>query len=324
MIYIMIHGQKQYCPVTVVDIYQFKSRLSIVMQEVADCDLNEYLQSTDDLEDMEPKKTENRIPMSSWTGCLIQALDYLHEMKVKHKDIKPGNILIMDGKVLLADFGISKDLIDSDTTASLTANGDIGTRMYCAPEVLSQNQLRGRAADVFSLGCVFLEISTVIVEGKGSLGRWSSLRELSRSRLYANCGSKILQRIDNLRWECFLVFPPHLKSVGQEPYKDLTRHGAAVAELAFFMLDPNPKSRITAQQLVAMLEDDKNFFGKSIKMISCSSCRKFPVAPNPNLPLHSVFKKHNSVGFLTESLKSDATMNWDQAKELWLESHMWW
>ena len=202
-----------------------------------------------------------------------------------------------------------------DTTASLTANGDIGTRMYYAPEVLSENQRRGRAADVFSLGCVFLEISTVIVEGKGSLGRWSSLRELSGSRLYANCGSKILQWIDNLRWQCFLIL--HVKFVGQEPYKDLTHHGAAVAELAFLMLDPNPKSRVTVRQLVAMLHDDKSYFDKFIKMMSCSSCRKFPVAPNPNLPLHSVFKGDYG-------LESNTPTNWDQAKELWLKSHMWW
>ena len=308
--------------VSVVDIYQFRSRLSIIMQEVADCDLAEYLQSTDDLEDNDPRKFDRRIPMYSWTGCLIQALDYLHEMKVKHKDIKPGNILIMDGKVLLADFGISKDLIDVDTTASLTANGDIGTRMYCAPEILSGNQRRGRAADVFSLGCVFLEISTVILQPKGDLGELSASRELSGSRLYSNCGSEILKWINHLRWSDLSLLGLKLESVAWGFHQCRYSYGFASAELAFLMLDPDPKTRITVRQLVAMLQVDKNGYNTNVKMMSCPSCREFPAAPNPNLPLHSVFKKKEELS-LNELLEDQAYLTWDQAKESWLESHMW-
>ena len=102
-------------------------------------------------------------------------------MKVKHRDLKPANILIMDGRVLITDFGISKDLIDQDTTASLNNSaGAIGTKMYCAPEVLLENGRRGRAADIYSMGCIFLEMSTVLLGPKGSLKKWSLHRELRR------------------------------------------------------------------------------------------------------------------------------------------------
>ena len=58
-----------------------------------------------------------------------------------------------------ADFGISKKFAvgELSQTSGLIAL----TRKYCAPEVYD-GEPRGRAADVFSLGCVFLEIATVI------------------------------------------------------------------------------------------------------------------------------------------------------------------
>ena len=133
--------------VSVLELYQYNNRLAVIMEQIADSDLAEYLRNTDELSDDNDRKETRRSVMRNWPGCLIQALDYLHEMKIKHKDIKPANILVMGGQVLLADFGISKDLIDQETTASIIQ--DIGTLLYCAPEVLLDNQRRGQATDVF-------------------------------------------------------------------------------------------------------------------------------------------------------------------------------
>jgi serine/threonine protein kinase len=80
-------------------------------------------------------------------------------MKVRQKDIKPANILVIRGRVLLADFGISKDFIDQQNKASSNSNNNISTRIYSAPEILSKGHRRGRAADIYSLGCIFQEIS---------------------------------------------------------------------------------------------------------------------------------------------------------------------
>ena len=75
--------------------------------------------------------------------------------------------------MLLTGIGISKDLIDQETTALPNSNGDIGTRMYSFPEILSEGRRRGRAADIYSLGCVFLEISAVLLGPGGGLKKWS-------------------------------------------------------------------------------------------------------------------------------------------------------
>jgi serine/threonine protein kinase len=316
-----------YHVVKVFEIYQYKNRLNIMMQQVADCDLAEYLQAPDGLS--WKNQVERQRAMIQWHGCLIRAIDYLHEMRIKHKDLKPANILIMNGQVLIADFGISKDLIDSETTASLSANGDIGTRMYCAPEVLKENGRRGRASDIFSLGCIFLETSTVIILTSEALKVWSDYREGSGSgsRLYSNCSSQILQWIRYL-W-CFadMILP------AADTFKELAvripywYYGMASTKIAFFMLDPNPKTRITARQLVALLQPgtrEDAFF--NIKEKSCHLCRDLPSAQDPNIPLHSVFKGWSDLYYPEEFALKElvAGGDWEQAKRLWLESHMWW
>jgi serine/threonine protein kinase len=93
-------------------------------------------------------------------GCLATALAYLHEQKVRHKDIKPGNILLSEGRVYLCDFGIARDWSKSDNS---TTEGDVFkfTRRYCAPEVFDRDP-RNTKSDIWSLGCVYLEILSVI------------------------------------------------------------------------------------------------------------------------------------------------------------------
>ncbi|KAL5426249.1 hypothetical protein PMIN05_011727 [Paraphaeosphaeria minitans] len=93
-------------------------------------------------------------------GCLATALAYLHEEGVRHKDIKPGNILLSDGLVYLCDFGISRDW--SKAEHSTTEDEVLKlTPRYCAPEVFGREP-RNTKSDVWSLGCVFFEIISVV------------------------------------------------------------------------------------------------------------------------------------------------------------------
>jgi serine/threonine protein kinase len=91
-------------------------------------------------------------------GCLSAALAYIHEQKVKHKDLKPSNILLTRDNIYITDFGTSTDFAENLT--SETETGIRGTPRYFAPEV-AEYLPSGRSADVFSLGCIFIEMLCV-------------------------------------------------------------------------------------------------------------------------------------------------------------------
>ncbi|KAI1418408.1 kinase-like domain-containing protein [Hypoxylon sp. FL1857] len=127
--------------------------VGFIMSPVAEMDLKAYLRQAD----------EHREKLRSFFGCLAQALEYLHRQKVRHKDIKPSNILVKDGKVFLTDFGLSLDFKDTDeSTTNSVVKG--WTPRYGAPEV-AMFKPRNTSSDIWSLGVVFLEM-VVVLKGR--------------------------------------------------------------------------------------------------------------------------------------------------------------
>jgi len=131
-----------------------ESAFHIIMLPVADCDLRHFLEMN--CVQAGFPKAETRY-LDAWFGCLASALAYAHQEKVKHEDIKPSNILIRNHQPHLADFGSAIDFSLMETSTS-TDEYITGTPVYWPPEPVMQ---RGRAADVFALGCVFSEMLTV-------------------------------------------------------------------------------------------------------------------------------------------------------------------
>jgi serine/threonine protein kinase len=91
---------------------------------------------------------------------VARALQYLHQQDIIHRDVKPSNILLADGKrPLLSDFGIAKLLAAGDT-ANLTSTGvSVGTPDYMAPEEALGRGV-GPATDIYALGVVLYELVT--------------------------------------------------------------------------------------------------------------------------------------------------------------------
>ena len=85
---------------------------------------------------------------------LCDGLAYAHEQGIVHRDIKPGNVRVLeDGTVKILDFGIAKF-----AQSSMTQSGTImGTASYMAPEQILGNPLDGRA-DLFSVGVLLHEL----------------------------------------------------------------------------------------------------------------------------------------------------------------------
>jgi hypothetical protein len=125
--------------------------MGLIMSPVAEMDLSTYLVRAD---------TSRYGELRTFFGCLARALEFLHEQQVRHKDIKPSNILVHHGKILFTDFGLSFDFTDAEgsTTVSMV-NG--WTPRYSAPEV-AMHEPRNTSSDIWSLGVVFLEMIVVL------------------------------------------------------------------------------------------------------------------------------------------------------------------
>lgn len=104
-------------------------------------------------------------------GCITRAVAYCHEADIRHLDLKPSNILLNPGRVYLADFGIAKDVHDRENTMT---RGLQGTPKWRAPELhQSKTDWSMKAADIYSLGLVLLNISTAV--NYGSLDEFDAL-----------------------------------------------------------------------------------------------------------------------------------------------------
>uniref|UniRef100_A0A8C9CC65 Mitogen-activated protein kinase kinase kinase 4 n=1 Tax=Phocoena sinus TaxID=42100 RepID=A0A8C9CC65_PHOSS len=91
------------------------------------------------------------------------AINVLHEHGIVHRDVKGANIfLTSSGLIKLGDFGCSVKLKNNAQTMPGEVNSTLGTAAYMAPEVITRakGEGHGRAADIWSLGCVVIEMVT--------------------------------------------------------------------------------------------------------------------------------------------------------------------
>lgn len=199
--------------VTLLGSYTQRMVLGILLFPAAVCDLGVYLDELDeDLrsgnlnlgEGMSRLCERLHIPDNLFHakerlcriyGCLAKAVQYLHDNDVRHKDLKPRNILLdrNDG-LFITDFGLSRDTTDAST--SVTNGIERGTYKYCAPEV-ARYEPRGRAADIYSLGCVFLEINTVYRQL--SLVEFDTFRTKNEDHSFQNSPEKLQEWMTRLR-----------------------------------------------------------------------------------------------------------------------------
>ncbi|KAF5978224.1 hypothetical protein FBULB1_6208 [Fusarium bulbicola] len=144
----ILHFAKHHHVVELVHTYFVEEKADRIMfsvvMERADANLDDYLRPGSQ-------------PRVQWFGCLINVICHIHGSGIRHRDIKPSNILLKGDKVLLADFGLSLMGLGKTLPTTYQNRRPARTKEYCAPEV-EHGSTRGRSADVFSLGAVFLEM----------------------------------------------------------------------------------------------------------------------------------------------------------------------
>ena len=81
---------------------------------------------------------------------LALALKFVHSLGIIHRDLKASNILIKNGQIKLADFGLA-------TFTNKKLEAGIGTEIYSSPEQMNSS-FYNEKTDIFSLGLIFYEI----------------------------------------------------------------------------------------------------------------------------------------------------------------------
>ena len=155
--------------------------------------------------------------------CLSNALSYLEDSRIAHRDVKPSNILVdEDGIIHLADLGLGRFLCQGEASY-LTL--DAGTPKYMAPEWgISKNLKRKELfkADVWSLGMTLLDICAKKIEGIRYDENTNKIEGIIKGRLAEVAES----------------------------------YGEELAALISRLLVINPKNRITFSEICSVLEDN--------------------------------------------------------------------
>ena len=95
--------------------------------------------------------------VARWIADVADGLNYAHQQKIIHRDIKPGNLILStDFRIMIADFGLAK-IVDEDT---YTQTGTlIGTLRYLSPEQAMAKRTRtDHRTDIYSLGATMYEL----------------------------------------------------------------------------------------------------------------------------------------------------------------------
>ena len=112
-------------------------------------------------------------------ACLFSIVNYLHSMRVIHRNIKPSNCIInLEGYIILIDFGIAKDITGKDFTKTI-----LGTNHYISPEMI-EGKGYSFATDYWSIGVLLYKFFFGYLPfGKGSNEQIKIYEEIKNSKL---------------------------------------------------------------------------------------------------------------------------------------------
>ena len=120
---------------------------------------------------------------------LVSAVSYLHReingTFTSHHDLKPENILLLGERWTIGDFGMTQ-LRSLDKGSQTERN--LGTPEYQPPEYFEDVRKHGRSFDIWSLGCIIVELAVLIVYGWESkkLDAFQTERSKNRNRRRAS------------------------------------------------------------------------------------------------------------------------------------------
>ncbi|GFO11454.1 hypothetical protein PoB_003795900 [Plakobranchus ocellatus] len=134
--------------VRLLDVVHCESKLYLVFEYLTK-DLKKYMDS------FPPSEHLNPALIKSYMFQLLSGISYCHSHRVLHRDLKPQNLLIdMEGNIKIADFGLARAF----GVPVRTYTHEVVTLWYRAPEILLGSRYYSTPVDVWSLGCILVEM----------------------------------------------------------------------------------------------------------------------------------------------------------------------
>ncbi len=114
-------------------------------------------------------RREGRLPISdvlSVLGDIARALEYAHARGVVHRDLKPDNVLLAEGRAMIADFGVAKAILAATSPGDgvrTSTGASIGTPAYMSPEQHAGEKSVDHRTDLYALGVIAYEVLTGVL-----------------------------------------------------------------------------------------------------------------------------------------------------------------
>ncbi|CAD5122471.1 DgyrCDS10894 [Dimorphilus gyrociliatus] len=145
----MLRELKHQNVVRLQDIILEENRIYLIF-EFLSMDLRKYMDALPD---------EEQLPfdlVQSYLHQIITGMRFCHERRVLHRDLKPQNLLIdRTGLIKLADFGLARAF----SVPVRVYTHEVVTLWYRAPEVLLGSEYYSTPIDIWSIGCIFAEMT---------------------------------------------------------------------------------------------------------------------------------------------------------------------
>ncbi|CAH1432379.1 unnamed protein product [Lactuca virosa] len=201
-----------------------------IVYELMDTDLHQIIRSTQALTDDH---------CQYFLYQLLRGLKYVHSANVLHRDLKPSNLLLnANCDLKICDFGLARTTSESDFMTEYVV-----TRWYRAPELLLNCSEYTTAIDIWSVGCILMEIALrePLFPGKDYVQQLQLITELLGSPDDSDLG---FLRSENARK--YVKPLPHIPSkTFQHKFPNLS---PLVIDLAEKMLVFDPSKRITVEE----------------------------------------------------------------------------
>ncbi|EOY34255.1 Protein kinase domain - like 10 [Theobroma cacao] len=201
-----------------------------IAYELMDTDLNQIIRSSQPLTDDH---------YQYFLYQLLRGLKYIHSANVLHRDLKPSNLLLnANCDLKICDFGLARTTSETDFMTEYVV-----TRWYRAPELLLNCSEYTAAIDIWSVGCILMEIirREPLFPGKDYVQQLGLITELLGSPEDSDLG---FLRSDNAR-KYVRQLPRFPKRPFAEKFPDVS---PVAIDLAEKMLVFDPSKRITVDQ----------------------------------------------------------------------------